>query len=58
MGHEREEVTSIGVGGYFGETALLRDEPLKVRTLLLRMVLLNRALLHSTMKRKLSKRKG
>lgn len=35
MGHEREEVTSISVGGYFGETALLRDEPLKVRILLL-----------------------
>lgn len=30
MGHEREEVTSIGVGGYFGETALLRNEPTKV----------------------------
>lgn len=32
-GHEREEVTSIGVGGYFGETALLRDELTKVRLL-------------------------
>lgn len=30
IGHEREEVASIKVGGYFGETALLYDLPTKV----------------------------
>ena len=31
LGHEREEVARINVGGYFGETALLHDLPIKVR---------------------------
>lgn len=31
VGHEREEVASIDVGGYFGETALLHDLPIKVQ---------------------------
>ena len=30
VGHEREEVACIKVGGYFGETALLYDLPTKV----------------------------
>lgn len=30
VGHEREEVACISVGGYFGETALLHDLPTKV----------------------------
>lgn len=30
VGHEREEVASIDVGGYFGESALLHDLPIKV----------------------------
>jgi len=30
VGHEREEVARIKIGGYFGETALLHDLPTKV----------------------------
>lgn len=39
VGEEREEVASINVGGYFGETALLHDLPTKVTQMFIHALL-------------------